>query len=208
MIAAPLRAGARPAIDELLASMASKPGLADPDNPILPFARFPRIHFARVLLLDDRTLADRTYFPNLYFPCPVRLALLVVCDGSVETQLDELVAVAGDGLRRLFGHCEGFEESADLRRWLGANLIKSATFYMNWRGRTVLQSREEQILHEVLREELAALLPASPRETRRALQEAVARRGVKLTPQAPTPIGQWLANLVDLIVVPIVILLM
>jgi hypothetical protein len=208
MIAAPLRAGARPSIDELLASMARKPGLADPDNPILPFARFAKIHFARVLVLDDRTLADRTHFPNLYFPCPVRLALLVVCDGSAEAQIDELAEVAGDGLRRLFSHCDDFEESTDLRRWLHANLVRSATFYMNWRGRTVLQSREEAVLHGVLREELAQLPAATPRETRRALREAVARRGVKLTPHAPTPIGRRLAGWVDLIVVPIIILLM
>lgn len=208
MIAAPLRADARPSIDALLDSMAREPGLADPDNPVIPFGRFPRIHFARLLLLDDNSLADRTHFPNLYFPCPVRLALLVVCDGSVDAQIDELIAVAGDGLRRLFGHCEGFDESADLRRWLHANNIRSATFYMNWTGRTVLQSREEEVLHQVLREELAGLPAAAPRETKRALREAVARRAVKLTPEAPTPPGRWLANLVDLIAVPIIILLM
>jgi hypothetical protein len=208
MIAAPLRAGARPSIDELLSSMALKPGLADPDNPVLPFARFPRIHFARLLVLDDRTLADRTYFPNLYFPCPVRLALLVVCDGPARTQIDELAEVAGDGLKRLFGHCEGLDESADLRDWLHANTVKSVTFYINWLGRTVVQSREEAVLHDVLREELAALPTASPRETKEKLREAVARRGVTLTPEAPTSIGAWIAKLVDLIVVPIIILLM
>ncbi len=208
MIAAPLKAGARPSIDELLASMAVAPGLADPDNPILPFSRFAKIHFARLLLLDDPSLADRTHFPNLYFPCPVRLALLVVCDGSAEAQIDELAAVAGDGLRRLFSHCEGLEEDADLRRWLHSNTIRSATFYMNWPGRTVLQSREEKILHDALREELAGLPAAAPRETKKALREAIARRGVKLTPKAPTPLGQALANVVDLIAVPVIILLM
>jgi len=208
MIAAPLRAGARPSIDELLASMALKPGLADPDNPVLPFSRFQRIHFARLVVLDDRTLADRTHFPNLYFPCPVRLALLVVCDGPAEAQIDELAEVAGDGLRRLFGHCEDLDESTDLRRWLHSNMVRSATFYMNWAGRTVLQSREEAVLHDVLREALAELPAASPGETKRALREAVARRGVTLTPEAPTPLGRRLAGWLDLIVVPIIILLM
>ena len=37
MIAAPLKADARPSIDALLASMALEPGLADPENAILPF---------------------------------------------------------------------------------------------------------------------------------------------------------------------------
>ena len=208
MIAAPLRAGARPSIDELLGSMAVEPGLADPDNPVIPFSRFSKIHFARVLVLDDPTLPDRVHFPNFYFPSPVRLALLVVCDGSAEDQIEELAELAGEGLRRLFGHCEGLDETTDLRRWLHSNRIDSATFYMNWRGRTVVQSREEQVLHDVLREELSALPAASPRETKRALREAVARRGVKLTPRDPTPPWRWLANLVDLIVVPIVILLM
>ncbi|MFL6843966.1 MAG: hypothetical protein ACJ8ER_03700 [Allosphingosinicella sp.] len=207
-IAAPLRAGARPAIDALIESMATAPGLADPDNEILPFARFPKIHFARVLLLDDNSLADRTYFPNLYFPCPVRLALLVTCDGPAQAQIDEMIAVAGEGLRRLFSHCEGLDEGTDLRRWIHANRLRSQTFYMNWPGRTVLQSLEEKVLHEVLREELAALPPGPCRETKQKLREAVARRGVKLTPEAPTPLGRWIANLVDLIGVPIIILLL
>ena len=137
MIAAPIRADARPSIDALLESMARQPGLADPGNAVLPFGRFPRIHFARLLLLDDQTLADRAHFPNLYFPCPVRLALLVVCDGPAEAQIDELAEIAGDGLRRLFGHCEDLDEGKDLRRWLHSNTIRSATFYMNWPGRTV-----------------------------------------------------------------------
>ncbi|HLL29623.1 MAG TPA: hypothetical protein VK403_01375, partial [Allosphingosinicella sp.] len=47
-----------------------------------------------------------------------------------------------------------------------------------------------------------------PRETQRALREAVARRGVKLTPEAPTPIGHRLARLVDLVAVPIILLLL
>ncbi|MGA9582446.1 MAG: hypothetical protein WBR13_10815 [Allosphingosinicella sp.] len=208
MIAAPLRGDARPSIDELLASMAVEPGLADPDNTVLPFGRFAKIHFARLLLLDDPSLADRTHFPNLYFPCPVRLALLVVCDGPAQAQIDELAAVAGDGLRRLFSHCEGLDESTDLRRWLRSNHIRSATFYMNWPGRTVVQSREEEVLHRVLREELARLPAGSPGETKRALREAVARRDIKLTPEASTPIGRRLANLLDLVAVPIALLLM
>lgn len=207
MIAAPLKAGARPSIDALLESMALEPGLADPDNEILPFARFPKIHFARLLLLDDPSLADRVHFPNLYFPCPVRLALLVVCDGPAAAQIDELAATAGDGLRRLFSHCEGLGEDDDLRRWLHSSNIRSATFYMNWPGRTVVQSREEQVLHEVLSEELARLPAAPPRETKQALREAVARRGVKLTPQARTPPLPALSNLADLVLVPVLLLL-
>ena len=209
LIAAAIKAGARPALDALLESMATEPGLADPDNPILPFARFDRIHFARLLVLDDKSLADRAVYTDLdYFDPPPSLALLIVCDGAVQAQIDELIAIAGDGLRRLFSHCEGFAEGTDLRRWMAAHRVRSITFYMNWPGRTVVQSREEAVLHTVLREELAKLPPAEPHDTRQALREAVARRGVKLSPEAPTPLGQRLAGWFDLIFVPIVLLLL
>jgi hypothetical protein len=43
---------------ELLETMNSAPGAADPANPVLPFGRFERLHFARLAVLDDPTLGD------------------------------------------------------------------------------------------------------------------------------------------------------
>ncbi|MGC2548312.1 MAG: hypothetical protein WA426_20900, partial [Silvibacterium sp.] len=42
----------------LLASMNREPGIVDPLNPLIPFGKFERLHFGRILILDDQTLDD------------------------------------------------------------------------------------------------------------------------------------------------------
>ena len=46
----------------LLDTMNGLPGMANPDNALLPFALFERLHFARLALLDDATTADLEAF--------------------------------------------------------------------------------------------------------------------------------------------------
>jgi hypothetical protein len=40
--------------------MTSRPGVSDPENSLVPFGRFERLHFARFVVLDDRTVDDIT----------------------------------------------------------------------------------------------------------------------------------------------------
>ena len=40
---------------QLLESMTHGPGQADPNNALLPFAEFETLHFARFVILDDKT---------------------------------------------------------------------------------------------------------------------------------------------------------
>src|SRR5688500_11761 len=44
----------------LLATMNRTPGMADPDNELIPFGRFSGLHFARIVVLEDQTLDDVT----------------------------------------------------------------------------------------------------------------------------------------------------
>ena len=53
---------------------------------------------------------------------------------------------AGNGLRQIFLCCEGFSESTDLVRWMDEHEHPPAAFYVNWRGRTMRQVREESAL--------------------------------------------------------------
>ena len=58
MVVAPVAAGKEPALRALLHSMNAEPGMADPSNAVVPFAQFERLHFARLVLLDDALQAD------------------------------------------------------------------------------------------------------------------------------------------------------
>ena len=75
----------------------------------VPFGEFGRLHFARLVLLEDSTLGDIAAYglplPNL----PTYLAFMGDCDGPAGELLAEIARRAGPGLARIFGHCEGFD---------------------------------------------------------------------------------------------------
>ena len=58
MVVAPIAAGREADLRALLSSMNAAPGMADPRNAILPFGAFERLHFARLVVLDDALQAD------------------------------------------------------------------------------------------------------------------------------------------------------
>ena len=67
---------------QLLDSMNHGPGQVDPNNALLPFAEFATLHFARFIILDDKTTEDvRVYglSPRNY---PLYLAFLGDVDGD------------------------------------------------------------------------------------------------------------------------------
>ena len=58
MVVAPLVEARISELRALLHSMNDRPGMARPDNPIVPFGRFENLHFARFVILDDQTVRD------------------------------------------------------------------------------------------------------------------------------------------------------
>ena len=197
MVAAPVAPGREAGLRSLLATMNSAPGVVDPNNALVPFARFDRLHVARFVILHDETLADFQQYGVTIDTLPVWLVFLGDCDGPSEAMLAELAALAGAGLARIFEHCEGFTRGDDLLAWMRAHSMTPATQYVNWVGRTVLQIREEAALHATLRERLqrdaVALEGRSPLEIHRVLAASVRQDGPPLTPPAPTPLP-WLAS--------------
>jgi hypothetical protein len=198
-IVAPVLAGREGALRALLASMTSQPGMADPQNPLVPFASFGRVHFARFALLDDPTLGDVEAYGLPRPQLPVYLAFLGDCDGPARECLEDLARRAGDGLRTIFGHCAGF--GGDLLAWMLAHDLPIAASYVNWVGRTVLQIREESALQQALaaRVNRAPVASAAEAQQRRgelkAWVAAEQRDGrLSLTPQAPTPLSWQLAK--------------
>mgnify|MGYP000734202754 CR=1 FL=1 len=201
---------------ELLASMNHAPGRVDRENRLVPFARFPALHMARLVLLDDKTTGDvraHGLEPREY---PLYLAFLGDIDGAERDFLEELAAKAGEGLREIFSCCEGFSPEDDLVGWMWSHRSPPLANYVNTRGRTVRQVHQEAALYEALEkrmdgspEEFAGL---NPREVHSRLRkfsgEEQAAGRLTLSPEEPTPAGWWIRDKLHLVGMPLLMLLL
>ncbi len=213
-IVAPLAAGREASLRALLDSMNTLPGSADPRNAVLPFGEFEQLHFARLVLLDDATMADLAVHGVTPPRLPTVLVFMGDCDGAAHDLLGRMAHRAGTGLRRLFEHCEGFDARTELLAWMLAHDQPVATFYACRRGRTVRQVREEHALWRALAARVPRdALPSAEaaQQLRRELVEFAAteqRAGrLLLTPPAATPLRWKIANALHLIGVPLLALL-
>ncbi|HHI77155.1 MAG TPA: hypothetical protein ENJ94_08280 [Gammaproteobacteria bacterium] len=215
MVLAPIRAAAHDELEALLAQMNDRPGQADPENPLLPFARFDRLHVARFVILESNTADDLRLYGIEPQPWQPALAFLGDCDGSGRAFLAQLVEVAAPGLLRIFACCE--DPPADERAlldWLQARNQAPQANYVNWIGRTVTQVREEAALHRTLAARLAVLQAAGEADDPRALRQKLlshiewekAEGRLSLSPPPPTPRDWWLRDRLHLVGVPLLLL--
>jgi len=215
MVLAPVTPGRERGLRELLETMNSKPGMADPANAVLPFGQFERLHFARLAVLDDPTVGDIEAHGVPHPSLPIYLALIGSCDGPAGECIADLARGAGSGLCRIFMHCDGFDAESDLLAWMQAHQRPLAANYINWVGRTVRQIREES----ALRRALAAKVPRAPLASgaqaqglRRELIDFVDREvsagRLSLTPIDPTPLRWKIAKLVHLVAIPLASLIL
>ena len=214
MVVAPINGGSESDLRGLLDTMNSAPGVVDPLNAVLPFGRFERLHYARLVVLDDASMADleeyRLRRPNV----PTYLAFMGDCDGPARDFLADLCGRAGDGLRRIFAHCEGYYYAGgDLLSWMLAHNLPVAANYVNWVGRTVVQIRQESALQRALSSQVPRDAMASDSDAQRVRRELIAfvhteqRAGrLALTAPASTPLTWRIANMFHVIVVPLVVL--
>ena len=210
MVVARVAPGGERGLRELLETMNSKPGMADPANAVVPFGQFERLHFGRLAVLDDPTLGDIEAHGIPRPSLPVYLAFIGSCDGPASECVADLARRAGPGLRRIFMHCDGFDTAGDLAAWLQAHQRPIAANYINWVGRTVRQIREES----ALRRALAAKVPRAPlasaaeaQQLRRELIDfvdaEVSAGRLGLTPPDPTPLRWQIAKLLHLAAIPL-----
>lgn len=198
---------------EILASMNVQPGVVNPENSLVPFNRFENLHFARFVVLDDQTTGDLAQVYGISLPePPVYLAFLGDFDGSYDAFIQLLVKHAAPGLRQIFSLCDGFSPDADLGAWMVAHEQRPATYYCNWVGRTVLQTREEERLRLALRgylqgsPDLADSPPQVVHESlRRFVQEERSKGRLTLTPPAPTPAAWKMRQFFDWVVLVLLI---
>jgi len=215
MVVAPVATGRESALRALLDAMNLQPGIADPNNSLVPFGQFEQVHFARFVLLDDATLGDFAVHRRPAPEFPVYLAFMGDCDGPARALFADFAQRAGDGLRRIFAHCEGFDLAGDLYAWLVEHDVPVAANYVNWRGRTVREVREDSALQHALSARLrASRSPASegPETLRREMVRFVAGEvqagRLRLTGPQPTPLGWRIANGLHAIGIPLAGLLL
>jgi hypothetical protein len=199
----------------LLASMNDAPGRVNADNALIPFAQFDTLHFARFVILDDKTLEDVRVYGIPARTYPLYLAFLGDMDGDEDAFLKELARRAANGLRALFSCCEGFTIDTDLVDWMKQHRSPSIANYINWRGRTVRRVREEAALRETLDRHIASNAPSfqglAPREIHAKLCQFInaekSSGRLTLSDESPTPIGWWIKNVLHMIGVPLLFLL-
>lgn len=199
---------------ELLATMNRAPGMADPDNVLIPFGRFERLHFARFTLLQAPAPDDIEVYDQRPSPWPLTLAFLGDCDGPADSFLAEMVHHAAPGLARIFTCCADFAPDGDILAWMRRHERPPAANYVNWLGRTVVQIREEAALRTTLvryaheDEELAATRdPKLLRDRLLAFVASERQAGrLTLTPDLPAPLGWRLGNGLHAVLVPVLLL--
>ena len=217
MVVAPLDVKRTAELRSLLATMNGEAGTANPDNELIPFGRFPELHFARLMVLEDQTLDDITTaydLPGQRFP--TCLAFLADFDGDDADRFrKEMVKIAGPGLQRIFSYCVDFTPGTDLVRWMEQHEHPSATIYINWVGRSMRQIREEKALSEALQCHMfkngSQFQNSSAEEVRRAAKQfvdgEVGSNRLQLTALGKAPLTWRIRKLLHLIFVPLVLLI-
>lgn len=214
MVLAPIDPRRESELRDLLASMNDGPGRVNADNALVPFARFDTLHFARFVILDDKTVEDVRVYGLPVRTYPLYLAFLGDVDGEPNAFLDALASKAGKGLRSIFSCCEDFASDTDLVQWMKRHRAAAIANYVNSRGRTVRRVREEAALKKALDEYLLLNAPAlagvPPAEVLSKVRHFVAAQRsagrLALSDDAPTPLLWWIRNALHLLAIPLLLL--
>jgi hypothetical protein len=206
MVAAEIPREKLAALKCVLERMNSASGRVDEQSPSVPFGKLDTLHFARFAILDDQTLGDiHLLYGKPVVEYPVYLTLMCDFDGGKEDFLSRLVEVADSGLRQVFAACQGFQANCDLKLWMREHDLPISAGYINWRGRTVQQTRQERALRlalgPYLRSQPGAFEPESAgrlwlkaREFKNAEESAG-----RLAPLDPLSVAQKIGQLVHAI---------
>ena len=157
---APIRPGHYEALKALLDEVANPNDEYDFEvNCIIPFARIRTLHFARFLLHEaspgpQNPLPAFAGTPQAHGPpIPPKLLFATDFDGPLDEHVDELLAVAGPGLDRVFAHCVGWpgvDDPAAVHGFFLRHRIRSNTFYTGTMHRSVDQIHREEELRQAI----------------------------------------------------------
>ena len=141
-IIADLKPGAKQKVIELLKQVeAGKDDL----NGIIPFRKINTIHFARILVLNERADA----FGN---PLPGSVVFTTNFDVPLKEHLQQLIEFGGPGIWNIFSLCTDFVQAdydpEKLYDYLTKHNRKANTFYVGVGHRSVQQIHNETLLRE------------------------------------------------------------
>jgi hypothetical protein len=171
-ILAPIRVQHEDALQRVLEDLGQQPGAV--------FDSFDNVHFARFFIFNA---AFDTYGRYL----EPKLVFLADVDGPADPFLRQL---ATDAIDPIFEHCVGYS-APDRLNFLRAHVVETAANYVNTRGRTVEQIRQEAALHEAIQHFLdqhaSDFRGADPRHVRAAIQDFVRREDSLAWARQPLP---------------------
>lgn len=182
----------------------------DPSDGVMPFAKVPTVHFARMMVLDEATDLRGQRLP-------ARFLFMIDVDAPERSYWADLGSMGGEGLEEVLRCCEGYpENSSDMGpiAYLQAHQVSAAAMYVNTVGRTA-----EQIIQEAgLRDAIQGYLDEHPRdrtdvtpgEMRRRIQAFVdGEEGLRWVGTRPRPsLGWQLKEATHLVAVPLLLLLL
>ena len=212
MVVAPIAEESEAELRQMLSGMNLEPGVANPENSLIPFGRLDTLHFARFVILEDDTREDLRAYGDPPASATKSLALLCDFDGPVDAFRRELLLCAEPGLRRLFSCCRP-SPATNLIGWLEEHETPASAAYVNWIGRTVQQIREEAALYRALVQQArnTTRQPSSSRQLwndlRGFVQQQQASGQLSLTPPPPTPLAWEIKNLLHCIGIPLLLIL-
>ena len=90
MVVAPIDPRREEELRRVLASMNDAPGRVNASNALIPFGEFDTLHFARLVILDDKTLEDVRVYDLPVRAYPLYLAFLGDLDGDPDRFLQDL----------------------------------------------------------------------------------------------------------------------
>jgi hypothetical protein len=124
MILAPIVLSREAELRGLLGSMNDAPGCVNPNNPLVPFAQFDTLHFARFVILDNKTVGDLRIYGLPVRTFPLYLAFLGDIDGEEQAFLNELVRRASAKKR----HCRMRSKAISRARRLRLKVCRHGKF--------------------------------------------------------------------------------
>jgi hypothetical protein len=135
-VAARVAPGQLASLQAVLRQLQSDQLQSDSGNGLIPFAKLKGCHFARLFTWEATHDLEGAALP-------AQLLLLSECDGSAQAHLEELLAVAADGLDVVFGHCEGYPRapvsSAARLAFFKSRRVRELAHYVHRPGRSVQQ---------------------------------------------------------------------
>ena len=148
-----IKPGEAQTLRNLLAQMVRGKDNPDVDvetNDIVPFAKLTTIHFARFVVVDQ-SLNESGELEKI----DPFLVLSTNYDKPLDKHLEQLVDVAGEGLDRIYSHCEGYPEpSSRTRRSRLAYLRQHKRSYGAFHNGTVGLSVQRIRMEAMLRDEI------------------------------------------------------